>query len=98
MSVQSDMYIIIWNYDTQVNMVVKNEAGKGISCTGKVIYQNATREVSITNIKPRTEGESVPDKMTGSVSASGLSLKWSCGEVSYDCLFTYSCPADQLGM
>ena len=98
LSALSDMYIIIWDYDTRVNMVVKNEEGKGITCTGKVIYEDSTRNVTITGIKPRTEGESVPDKMTGSVSASGLNLKWSCGEVSYECLFTYTCPADQLGL
>lgn len=98
LSAQSDMYVVIWDYDTRVNMVVKNEEGKGIACTGKVIYQDSTHEVSITEIKPRTEGESVPNKMTGSVSASGLNLKWTCGDVSYDCLFKYNCPADQLGI
>jgi hypothetical protein len=97
MSTQSDMYVIIWDYDIAVNMVIKNAEGKSISCTGKIIFQDSTHEVTISDIKPRTEGESVPDKLTGSVSASGLKLKWSCGDIDYDVLFAYSCPADQLG-
>jgi len=97
LSTQSDMYIIVWNYDAPVNMVVKNDEGKGISCTGKVIFEDATHKVTISDIKPRTEGETVPEKMTGSVSASGLEMKWSCGDADYDCLFIYTCPADQLG-
>ena len=97
MSTQSDMYIIVWDYDVAVDMVVKNEEGRGVSCTGKIVFQDATHEVTISNIKPRTEGESVPDKLTGSVSASGLKLKWSCVDINYDVLFVYSCPADQLG-
>lgn len=97
MSTLSDMYIIVWNYDAAVNMVVRNEEGRGISCTGKIVFQDATHDVTISNIRPRTEGESVPDKMTGSVSASGLRLNWSVGETSYDCLFIYTGPADQLG-
>jgi len=96
-SSQSDMYIVVWDYDLAVNMVVKNGQGAGISCTGKLLYQDSSREVTISGIEPRTEGESVPDKMTGSVSASGLRMEWSCDGVSYDCLFTYSCPADKLG-
>ena len=97
MSANTDMYIIVWDYDAAVNMVVKNGEGRGVSCTGKIVFQDTTHEVTISSIKPRTEGESVPDKMTGSVSASGLKLKWSVGEMSYDCLFIYSGSADQLG-
>ena len=97
LSTQSDMYVIIWNYDAPVNLVVKNDEGKGVSCTGKVIFEDATHNVTISDIKPRTEGETAPEKMTGSVSASGLKMKWSCGDADYDCLFIYTCPADQLG-
>lgn len=96
LSTSSEMYVIIWNYDVPADLLVKNAEGKGVSCTGKVVYEDSTRKVTISGIKPRKEGDSVPDKMTGSVSASGLQLSWSCGDVAYDCLFTYDCPADRL--
>ena len=93
-SASADMYLIMWDYDSGCVMHIKDAEGVDIHYNGKLVYYESTPRTIVVTPLYGTEG--VPDKVEGTIDASGMSLSWTLDGEAYTKEFDYICSTSAL--
>lgn len=101
-AINAKWFVVFYSYDQGCAVCIRDENAQQCHYMGKYVFEESTHKVTITPVIDKDTPDTIPTELSGTVDASGLNLQWSYfhGEDQgkyFSQLFTYICPADQLG-
>lgn len=96
-------FVVFYSYDQGCEVCINGSDGKQCKYKGLYVFDESNHSVEIRPVVDEDTPENIPSELKGTVDATGLTLKWNFSHAGdpdilwSSALFTYICPADELG-
>lgn len=96
-------FVVFYSYDQGCDVCIQGSDGQQCHYKGQYVFDDAAHTVEIRPVIDEDTPDTLPSALKGTVDAEGLHLQWNYfheGDIDiwwFSGLFSYICPADQLG-
>lgn len=100
---QAKLFVVFYSYDEGCDVCITGSDGAQCRYKGLYVFDGSAHKVEIRPVTDEDTPDTIPTGLTGTVDATGLTLEWyfykegDIGRIVFSRLFTYICPADELG-